>query len=77
MKRNKCKFIDHVEYLGHTVDSERLHVNPDKIKALVNALRHQNVIELRAYVGLVNLSKFIANLTTTLQPRNSLLQKIL
>ena len=66
MKRNKCNFIDHVEYLGHTVDSERLHVNPDKVKALVNALRPQNVIELRAYIGLVNFSKFIANLTTTL-----------
>ena len=64
---------DHVEYLGHIVDSEGLHVTPGKI---VNAPKPQNVTESRAYLGLVNYyGKFILNLASTLQPLNSLLQK--
>ena len=67
---------DHVEYLGHIVDSERLHVTPGKIEAIVNAPKPQNVTELRAYLGLGNYyGKFILNLASTLQPLNSLMQK--
>ena len=67
---------DLVEYLGHIVDSEGLHVTPGKIEAIVNAPKPQNVTELRAYLGLVNYyGKFIPNLASTLQPLNSLLQK--
>ena len=74
LKKNKCKFMcDHVEYLGHIVDSKGLPVTPGKI---VNAPKLQNVNELRAYLGLVNYyGKFILDLASTLQPLNSLLQK--
>ena len=67
---------DHVEYLGHIVDSEGLHVAPGKVEAIVNAPKPQNVTELRVYLGLVNYyGKFITNLASTIQPFNSLLQK--
>ena len=67
---------DHVEYLGHIVDREGLHVTPDKVNAIVNAPKPQNVTELRAYLGLVNYyGKFIPNLASLLQPLNCLLQK--
>ena len=77
LKKNKCKFMcDPVEYLGHIVDSEGLHVIPGKIEAIVNAPKPQNVTELRVYLGLVNYyGKFILNLASTLQHVNSLLQK--
>ena len=77
LKKNKCKFMcDSVEYLGYTVDSEGLHVTPNKIEAIVNAPQPQNVTELRAYLGLVNYyGKFIPHLASILQPLNSLLQK--
>ena len=67
---------DHVECLGHVIDSEGLHVTPGKIEEIVNAPKPQNVTELRAYLGLVDYyGKFIPNLASTLQPLNSLLQK--
>ena len=77
LKQDKCKFVcDHVEYLGHIVDREGLHVTPDKINAIVNAPKPQNVTELRDYLGLVNYyGKFIPNLASLLQPLNCLLQK--
>ena len=77
LKKNKCKFMcDHVEYIGHIVDSENLHVTPGKIKAIVDAPKPQNVTELRTYLGLVNYyGKFIPNLASTLLLLNSLLQK--
>ena len=42
---------DRVEYLGYTVDSEGLDVTPNKIEAIVNAPKPQNVTELRADLG--------------------------
>ena len=65
---------DHVEYLGHIVDSEGLHVTPGKI---VNAPKPQNVTESRAYLGLVNYyGKFILNLASTLQPSTAYCKRI-
>ena len=55
---------DRVEY---TVDSEGLDVTPNKIEAIVNAPKPQNVTELRADLGLVNYyGKFIPNLASIL-----------
>ena len=64
---------DSVEYLGYTVDSEGLHVTPNKSEAIAYAPQPQNFTELRTYLGLVNYyGKFIPNLASIVQPLNSL-----
>ena len=72
LKKEKCKFMsESVEYLGHVIDSQGLHVKQDKVDAIVNAPKPKNVTELRAYLGL-----FIPNLASILQPLNNLLKKL-
>ena len=74
--KEKCSFlVDSVDYLGHRINAEGLHAHPDKVAAVVNAPEPRNVSELRALLGMVNYyRKFIANLSSLLQPLNSLLQ---
>ena len=76
LKKEKCKFMcDSVEYLGHVIDAQGLHVKQDKVDAIVNAPKPSNVTELRAYLGLINYyGKFIPNLASILQPLNNLLK---
>ena len=76
LRKEKCSFLqDSVDYLGHRIDAEGLHAHPDKIAAVVDAPKPCNVSELRAFLGMVNYyRKFIPNLSTLLQPLNSLLQ---
>ena len=77
LKKEKCKFMsESVEYLGHVIDSQGLHVKQDKVDAIVNAPKPRNVTELRAYLGLLNYyGKFIPNLASILQPINNVLKK--
>ena len=77
LKRNKCKFFrDSVEYLGHVVKADGLHVQPGKVQSLINAPRPSNIVQLRAYLGLVNYyGKFIPDLSTLLAPLYKLLNK--
>ena len=63
-------------YLGHVVDSEGLHPNPDKVEAVAEALRPRNVQELKSFLGLLTYyDKFLPNLSTILVPLNALLSK--
>ena len=76
LKKNKCEFLkDSVEFLGHKIDAEGLHVLPDKVEAIASAPKPQNIQELRSFLGLLNYyGKFIPNLSTTVHPLNCLLQ---
>ena len=48
--------------LGHKIDAESLHPLTDKIKAIMNALRPQNVHKLKSYLGLLSYyCKFMSN----------------
>ena len=50
------------------MDAEGLHAKSDKIDAIVNAPKPQNIQELRSLLGLINYyRKFIPNLATILQ----------
>ena len=51
----KCEFFkESITYCGHRIDKHGLHKMPDKIVAVANAPRLTNVIQLRAYLGLLN-----------------------
>ena len=77
VKKTKCDFCQPlVEYLGHQVDVDGLHVLPSKVAAIVQAPEHENEQQLRSFLGLLNYySKFISNLATILHPLNHLLRK--
>ncbi|XP_026687880.1 uncharacterized protein K02A2.6-like [Diaphorina citri] len=77
LNREKCKFFEKsIEYLGHVIDEHGLHKSQDKISAIVNAKRPENVKELKSFLGMANYyNKFTPNLASTLYPLNSLLKK--
>jgi len=75
--RDKCKFFQtSVSYLGYVLDKNGLNKAPDKIRAVVQAPRPQDVTSLRSYIGLVNYyNRFLPNLASTLHPLYQLLEK--
>ena len=65
-----------VEYLGHKIDADGIHMTDGKLQAILQAPTPRNVTELRSFLGLVNYyGKFIPNLATTLHPLNQLLHR--
>ncbi|XP_039623944.1 uncharacterized mitochondrial protein AtMg00860-like [Polypterus senegalus] len=63
-----------VEYLGHVIDSDGLHIAPSKVKAIVDAPSPSNVSQLRSFLGLMNYyGRFIPQLATLLKPLHELL----
>ncbi|XP_054266890.1 uncharacterized protein K02A2.6-like [Macrosteles quadrilineatus] len=77
LNRDKCKFFQKkIEYLGHVIDATGIHKSKDKITAITNARRPQNIQELRSFLGLVNYyNRFVKNLSTVLNPLHGLLKK--
>ena len=58
LKESKCSFMTNsVNYLGYIVDAEGLHTAPDKIDAIRNAPRPENLHQLRSFLGLVKIMR--------------------
>ena len=76
LKESKYFFMKNsVKYLGYIIDAEGLHTAPDKIDAIKNAPRPENLHQLRSFLGLVNYyGKFLPALSTTTHPLNQLMQ---
>lgn len=74
---SKCKlFQTEVEFLGHTITSEGIKPNKNKVQAIVEAPHPTNLNQLQSYLGLLNYyAKFIPNLSTKLEPLYNLLRK--
>ena len=72
----KCEFFkEQVTYCGHVISEEGLRKSPDKVNAVLNAPKPENVQQLRSFLGLVNYYRsFLPNLSTVLGPLNELLQ---
>ena len=77
LKKEKCEFFkDSLEYLGHVIDAQGLHKTPEKVRAIVDAPAPTDVSQLRSFLGMINYySRFIPNLSSILNPLNSLLCK--
>ena len=77
MRKDKCTFMTpSVIYLGHKIEVEVIHPVEDKVKAIVDALKPQNVQELKSYLEfLFYYSKFMPNLPMVLVPLHRLLRK--
>ena len=62
--REKCKFLrSFVEYLGHVISAEGLQQSPEKVKAITEMPKPQDVTQLRAFLGMVQYyAKFLPDL---------------
>jgi hypothetical protein len=61
---------------GHEISKLGLHKSQQKVNAVINAPRPENVSQVRSFVGLINYyHNFLPNLPTLLQPLNQLLEK--
>ena len=57
-KFSKCEFfIREVEFLGHVVSKEGIHVDPSKIKAIENWKAPRTPMEIRQFLGLTGYYK--------------------
>ena len=77
VSQEKCKFCRaQLKYLGYVVDSNGLHVDPDKINAILNILTPRSVKDNRAIIGMASwYRRFIPNFATLVAPLTSLLCK--
>ena len=77
LKGNKCEFRkSSISYLGHRIDSERIHPTQDKVNAICKAPTPKNVSELRSFLAFVNYYHwYLNNISTILTPLYRLLQK--
>ena len=73
---DKCEFFqESISYCGHTISKEGLHKSPEKVTAISEAPRPENLQQLRSFLGLVNYyRRFLPDLSTVEGPLNELLQ---
>ena len=74
---DKCQFtLSQVHYLGHTVSSQGIQPTQEKVQAIRNVPAATNIHQLKSSLGLLNFyAKFLKNLSTTLAPMYTFLQK--
>ena len=77
LNREKCKFSRNtVKFLGHVIDANGLHPDPDKVKAVTSMSEPTNITEVRRFLGIANqLSKFSPKLADLSEPLRALLKK--
>nr|GEY24764.1 putative reverse transcriptase domain-containing protein [Tanacetum cinerariifolium] len=70
-KFSKCEFWIHiVQFLGHIIDSQGLHVDPAKIKAVKNWETPTTPTEVRQFLGLAGYyQRFIEDMSTSYHPK--------
>ena len=65
-----------MSFLGYLIDKKGLHAAPEKVKAIMQIKRPENITELRSFLGLVNYySRFVKNFSGIVNPLNCLLRK--
>ena len=75
VKPAKGKFFqDSVVFCAHKTDKEGIHKTEDKIEAIINAPRLQDILKLYSWLAFVNYyHRFLPNLSTILYPLHQLL----
>ena len=68
--------VSKIKFIGHIISKEEIQVDPEKIRAIMNLARPQNVSELRQLLGVANHEvRFAKNLPETTKPLRDLLRK--
>ena len=75
LNAQKCVFNKRrIRFLGHVIDGDGIHPDPQKVSAVLQMERPQNVTDLRRFMGMANqLGKFSPNLAELSQPLRELL----
>ncbi|GJU05190.1 putative reverse transcriptase domain-containing protein [Tanacetum coccineum] len=76
-KFSKCEFwLSKVQFLGHVIDSEGIHVDPTKIKAIKDWTSPKTPTEIRQFLGLAGYyQRFIKGFSKIARPMTKLTQK--
>lgn len=75
--KEKCQFCrPELRYLGYIVDCNGLHVDPEKVSAIINIPPPKTVSEVRRIIGLAAwYRRFVPNFSTLTAPITDLLRK--
>ena len=73
----KCEFLQgRLKFLGHIVDAQGVHADPEKTRAIGHFPTPTTVTELQRFMGMVNqLGKFVPGLADINAPLRQLLRK--
>ncbi|GJZ99057.1 putative reverse transcriptase domain-containing protein [Tanacetum coccineum] len=76
-KFSKCEFwIPKVQFLGHVIDSEEIHMDPSKIKSIKDWTSPKSPTEIRQFLGLAGYyQRFIEGFSKIAKPMTKLTQK--
>ena len=77
LNEEKCEFEkSRLLFLGHIIDEQGIHADPNKTASIKNMKPPQNVSELRQFLGMANqLGKFSCGLSELTKPLRELLGK--
>nr|GFA56255.1 putative reverse transcriptase domain-containing protein [Tanacetum cinerariifolium] len=77
VKFSKCDFwLESIQFLGHVIDSEGVHVDPAKIAAIKNWATPTTPTEVRQFLGLTGYyRRFIEGFSLIFKPLTKLTQK--
>ena len=77
LKSQKCQlFKKEVDFLGHVINEQGVHTNPQKIECVKNWPLPKNTRELRSFLGLCSYyRRFIANYSHLAKPLTRLTEK--
>lgn len=77
LSKEKCKFCrSELKYLGYVVNQNGLHVDPDKVKAILELPTPTSVSTLRRVIGMASwYRRFIPNFSSIISPMTALLKK--
>ena len=75
LNSEKCKCArNQVPFLGHIIDGDGIHADPEKVTAITDVAVPSNISGLRRFLGMVNqLSKFSPELAENSKPLRGLL----
>ncbi|GJY76287.1 hypothetical protein Tco_0481403, partial [Tanacetum coccineum] len=75
-KFSKCKFwIPKVQFLGHVIDSEGIHVDPAKIESIKDWASPRSPTDIRQFLGLAGYyRRFIEGFLKIVKPMTKLTQ---
>ncbi|GJY72940.1 putative reverse transcriptase domain-containing protein, partial [Tanacetum coccineum] len=76
-KFSKCEFwISKVQFLGHVIDSEGIHVDPAKIESIKDWTSPKSPTEIRQFLGLAGYyRRFIEGFSKIAKPMTKITQK--
>ncbi|XP_016139457.1 uncharacterized protein K02A2.6-like [Sinocyclocheilus grahami] len=76
LKKEKCIFGQkELGFVGHRLSKEGIRPDPEKVRAIRDLSKPQNLTELKLMLGMINyLCRYLPHSTTVLQPLNELLR---